>query len=117
MRISSRVVPFRSLFVRVALGAIFLLILSAWPLSAQEARKVVSRVAPAYPEMARRMHVAGAVRVDATVSADGHVEKARATSGHPLLAAAAQDAVTRWKFAPGSDTSVVSVEVVFQGAQ
>jgi hypothetical protein len=34
-----------------------------------------------------------------------------------MLAAAAQAAVARWKFSPGSESSVVSVVVNFQGAQ
>ncbi len=77
------------------------------------ARKVVTRVAPSFPDLARRMHVTGIVHLDATVSADGHVEKAKATSGPPLLCGAAQDAVLRWKFTPGPGESIVSVQITF----
>jgi TonB family protein len=67
--------------------------------------------------MAKSMHISGEVHVDATVSADGHVENTKAISGHPMLAAAAQAAVARWKFSPASSTSVVPVVVNFQSAQ
>jgi TonB family protein len=115
MRVSNTCNSFAPFICRV--GTVVLLLLSLLPLSGQETRKVLTRVAPAYPEMAKRMHVSGEVHVDATVSADGHVEKAKATSGHPMLALAAQDAVARWKFAPGSETSVVPVVVNFQATQ
>jgi TonB family protein len=95
-------------------GIFYLLFASLLPLSGQEARKILTRVPPTYPPAAKSMHISGQVHIDATVAPDGHVEKAKATSGHPMLAAAAQTAVERWKFAPGSATEVVPVIVVFQ---
>jgi TonB family protein len=114
MRVSKNL---RSLTLVVARISAVLLLVSVLPLAGQEARKVVTRVAPVYPPMAKSMHISGEVHVDATVAADGHVESTKATSGHPMLAAAAQAAVARWKFSPGSESSVVSVVVNFQGAQ
>jgi TonB family protein len=101
----------------VARVSVVLLLVSMLPLSAQEARKVLTRVAPVYPPTAKSMRISGEVHVDATVAADGHVESTKATSGHPMLAAAAQSAVARWKFAPASDSSVVPVVVNFQSPQ
>jgi TonB family protein len=114
MRVSKK---FRTLPLVIARISMVMLIVSVLPLSAQEARKVLTRVAPVYPATAKSMHISGEVHVDATVAPDGHVESTKATSGHPMLAAAAQAAVSRWKFAPASDTSVVPVVVNFQGAQ
>jgi TonB family protein len=114
MRVSKK---FRTFPLVIARISMVMLIVSVLPLSAQEARKVLTRVAPTYPATAKSMHISGEVHVDATVAADGHVESTKATSGHPMLAAAAQAAVARWKFAPASDTSVVPVVVNFQGAQ
>ena len=99
-----------------ALACITLMMLFATsPLHASDSdgRKVVTRVLPAFPELARRMHVSGVVHLDATVSPDGHVEKVKATSGPPVLCGAAQDAVMHWKFTPGESESVVSVQINF----
>jgi TonB family protein len=62
--------------------------------------KVVKKVAPIYPAIARQMNVTGQVVVDLTVSADGDVEKADVIKGSPILGASAVDAGKRWKFAP-----------------
>lgn len=84
------------------------------PLSfAQEARKVESQAAPVYPMLAKRMHVAGVVTVAATVLPNGKVETAKAVSGHPLLALAAEDAVLRMRFIPAATESDVDVKVRF----
>jgi TonB family protein len=76
-------------------------------------RVIVSRTAPTYPELARRMHVGGKVVLMVTVQADGTVSASKVESGHPLLAAAAQDAVTHWRFAPGPEASDSEIEVNF----
>ena len=44
----------------------------------------------------------GTVKVIAMVSPDGTVKKVDAVGGSPLLVQAAQDAVSLWKFAPGT---------------
>jgi periplasmic protein TonB len=66
----------------------------------QEA-KVLTRVAPAYPQLARQARVAGTVKVEATIGRDGRVRSARAVSGPPLLRRAAEDAVRQWRYQPG----------------
>ena len=76
-------------------------------------RAIVSRVAPTYPELARRMHVSGKVVLLVTIQPDGKVSATKVESGHALLAPAAQEAVSRWRFAPDTDTSESEVEVNF----
>jgi TonB family protein len=76
-------------------------------------RAIVSRVAPAYPELARRMHVSGKVMLLVTIQPDGTVSATKVESGHALLAPAAQDAVSRWRFAPNPEASESEVEVNF----
>ena len=76
-------------------------------------RAIVSRVSPAYPELARRMHVSGKVVLLVTIQADGKVSGTKVESGHALLAPAAQDAVSRWRFAPGPEASESEVDVNF----
>jgi TonB family protein len=84
-------------------------------LAAPTPRAIVSRVPPAYPELARRMHVSGKVVLLVTIQADGKVSGTKVESGHALLAPAAQDAVSRWRFAPGAEASESEVDVNFTG--
>ena len=76
-------------------------------------RAVVSHVAPAYPELAHRMRVSGKVVLMVDVQPDGTVSNTKVESGHPLLVAAAEDAVRRWRFAPTPEASQSEVEVNF----
>jgi TonB family protein len=60
------------------------------------------KVQPVYPPEARRMHVQGNVVIDATVTAQGQVDEVKLVSGDAILAAAALDAVRRWRYTPYS---------------
>jgi len=62
--------------------------------------KLISRVLPAYPVMAKAAHVQGAVFLAVHVDATGRVSRAVATSGPALLHQAAVDSVRQWKYAP-----------------
>ena len=79
-------------------------------------RKVKSRVTPSYPELARRMNVAGRVKIEVVISPDGRVRSTRVIGGHPLLVNAALDAVKEWRFMPASDETTQVVEFEFKGA-
>ena len=93
---------------------VFLALLAASAITAHaDDRAIKSRVAPVYPELAKRMKIAGSVSVQVTVDAEGKVTDAKATNGNRLLAGAAEDAVRKWKFAPGDGVSVVTVEINF----
>ena len=75
-------------------------------------RKVKTKVAPAYPELAKRMNVAGKVKIEVIITPEGRVKSTRALGGHPLLVQACIDAVKEWKFsaAPEESTQVVEFE-------
>jgi TonB family protein len=79
-------------------------------------RKVKSKVAPNYPELARRMNVTGKVKIEVVVTPDGHVKSTRVVGGHPLLVQACQDAVKEWKFLPAPEETTQIVEFEFHGA-
>ena len=66
----------------------------------QAMRLVVKREPPAYPVVARVNYIQGEVSLEAVVTADGRVSEAHVTEGHPLLAAAALEAVRKWVFRP-----------------
>jgi protein TonB len=79
----------------------------------------ISKVAPQYPQIARKWKVAGTVMVVAQVDSQGRVSKATAVSGPEMLRQSAVDAVMHWRFQPavlkGVNVSAeVSVSVVFQ---
>jgi TonB family protein len=79
-------------------------------------RKVKSRVAPAYPELAKRMSVSGKVKIEVVITPDGRVKSTRVIGGHPLLVQACQDAVKEWKFAPAPEESTQIVEFEFNAS-
>jgi len=110
--------PPRRVGIKILQGAALALLLAiAMSTRAADDRAVKSRVSPIYPEIARRMKIGGAVKLEASVDAQGKVTDVKAVSGNHMLAVAAEDAVRRWRFAPGSGDSNVSVEVNFTVGQ
>ena len=65
-------------------------------------RKIKSKVDPTYPPLAKQMRITGTVKVEVVITPAGTVKSTKVLGGHPLLAAAAEDAVKKWKFEPGS---------------
>jgi len=82
------------------------------PSSTENGRKVIRKVPPVYPDEARRMNLSGTVRVVADVGSDGSVKKIEPVGGSPILVQAAENAISRWRFAPGAE-SKENVELHF----
>ncbi|HVZ17948.1 MAG TPA: energy transducer TonB [Terriglobales bacterium] len=109
------------MFVRMLknLAAIALMALAvgsviATPARAQdESRRVRSKVAPTYPELAKRMNVSGTVKLQVVVAPNGTVKSAKVIGGHPLLVDPAVDAVKKWRYEPASDETTSVVEFKF----
>jgi TonB family protein len=80
-------------------------------------RKVRQRVAPQYPELAKRVNANGTVRLEVEVSPSGEVKNVKALGGHPLLIPAAEDAIRKWKYEPGKETTTAVVEFKFAANQ
>lgn len=78
-------------------------------------RKVVNRVKPAYPELARQMNVTGTVKIEVVIAANGTVRTLKPLGGHPLLIQSASEALRKWRYAPGPETTTI-VEFQFHGA-
>ena len=64
--------------------------------------RLLSSVAPVYPQMARNQRVSGDVKIDALIDASGRVSAMKIISGPALLHQAAQDAVRQWKYQPAT---------------
>jgi len=65
-------------------------------------RKVVSSPTPPYPELAKKAHLAGMVKVQVVIAADGKIKEVKVIGGHPLLVDAVQETLKNWKYAPAS---------------
>jgi protein TonB len=72
---------------------------------------LIHRVEPIYPSFARQAHREGTVELRATISTDGTVRDLQVLSGDPVLARAAKDAVSQWRFRP-TLLNGVAVEVI-----
>jgi TonB family protein len=77
-------------------------------------RKVINRIAPVYPELAKRMHMSGVVKLETVIRADGNVKSTKALGGSPVLIEAAMDAVRKWKFEAASEESTEIIQVAFE---
>jgi protein TonB len=65
-----------------------------------QSARLIHKVIPVYPNLARITRISGTVRLQATVSAEGTIEKLEVISGHPILVQAAVDAVRQWIYRP-----------------
>jgi TonB family protein len=102
-------------FIMAALLALTTSLVTAQnaPAPASSQRKVASRVAPSYPELAKRMHMHGVVRLEAVVRPNGSVKSTRVLGGNPVLADAAVDAVGKWKFETSQNETTEVVQLAF----
>jgi periplasmic protein TonB len=75
--------------------------------------RIVSRVNPNYPPLARQTRVQGDVVLDAVIDTEGNVVQLQVVSGHPLLIQAALDAVRQWKYEPTYlNEQVIAVQLI-----
>ena len=81
--------------------------------SAHPERKVASRVTHVYPELAKKMHIRGTVKVEAVVRPNGQVKSTRLLGGNPVLVTAALDAVSKWKFETAQSETIEVVQLTF----
>lgn len=79
-------------------------------------RKAKTKLLPVYPDLAKRLNVAGKVKIEVVITPEGRVKSTRVVGGHPLLVQACQDAVKEWKFAPAAEETTQLVEFEFHPA-
>jgi len=77
-------------------------------------RRAKNKVQPVYPELARKMNIAGTVKIEVVVSPNGSVKDARVVGGHPVLASAALDAARKWRFEPAAGESTGIIDFRFE---
>jgi protein TonB len=89
---------------------------------AVQAAKLVNKVQPVYPPLARQTRISGTVKLHAIIAKTGQVESLQVISGHPLLVQSALDAVKQWRYQPtllnGEPVEVdTEIDVIFSLAQ
>lgn len=101
----------------ISTGFLLLGALLAPALLAQEtetsSRKIVSKVIPVYPELARKMNMEGVVKLQVTVAPNGSAKSIEVVGGNPVLVKAAEDAAYKFRWSPGTQESKELVEIRF----
>ena len=103
-------------WMRAAACALFAMAMSlpTADLRAQETqRKAISSPSPIYPELARQVRLAGSVKVQVIIAADGKIKSIKVIGGHPLLVDAVQDALKGWKYAPATGETTTILQFNF----
>jgi protein TonB len=80
--------------------------------------KLVRKVIPEYPAMAKSARISGVVHLIGTIGKDGTMRNLQLVGGHPMLARAALEAVRQWIYKPtllnGNPVEVIApIEVSF----
>jgi periplasmic protein TonB len=65
-----------------------------------QAAKILHKVVPAYPPLAKQARIQGTVHLMGVIAKDGTIQQLKIVSGHPLLVQAAFDAVRQWTYKP-----------------
>lgn len=110
----------RKLPIWIYLGSLLLLMAGFMAVAvspAQESsRRVVARSAPTYPELAKKMHLSGKVKIEVEVNPAGSVTSAKMVGGNPVFETSAIQAVKQWKFetAQSATRGVITVEFAEQ---
>ncbi|MGI9104194.1 MAG: energy transducer TonB [Terriglobales bacterium] len=80
---------------------------------AETERKLKSKVDPVYPELAKQMRVVGTVKIEVVIAENGTIHSAKVLGGHPLLIQSVTDALKKWRYEPGPE-STRTIEFHFQ---
>ncbi|HYL13013.1 MAG TPA: energy transducer TonB [Terriglobales bacterium] len=78
-----------------------------------KSRKIVNKVVPLYPELARRMQIHGTVKVETVIAPNGKVKSTHVIGGSPLLTQAAVDAIQKWRWETASQETKELIELNF----
>lgn len=81
------------------------------------ARKLISRVEPAYPAILLSNHIGGTVRVKVTIASNGTVEDVELIGGNPILGEAAMAAVKKWVYAAGRSRTQAEISIPFDASR
>ena len=117
MMVGERIGSIRQCWAQAFCTALLLLTLVGTTVSfAQEKeRKATAKTSPSYPELAKKMHLSGKVKVEVVVSPAGSVTSAKLVGGNPVFETNALEAVKQWKFEPATSSSKTVIILEFAG--
>ncbi len=94
-------------------GLLLLCSLLVLPTAGAVDRKILVRVKPQYPPIAKRLKLTGTVMLTVVVEPSGVVKEVNTIMGEKILVEAARQAVKQWKFVSTSVQSFEDVELEF----
>lgn len=101
--------------IRSVLALVLSLVVVFFPAGSrsQENRKLIKKVDPVYPDLARKMNMTGTAKVEVTIATDGSVKDVKTLGGNPVLVQAVEEAVKQWKYASGPEETKKALEFKF----
>lgn len=98
----------------LAAGSVGTFSLRAQVVEIPESRRKVKVLAkPQYPDLARKLNLAGVVKIEVTIGADGKVKRTHIIGGNPVLATEADRAAMQSEFEPGPKETTEIIEFKF----
>ena len=79
----------------------------------QEFRRTIANPAPVYPQLAKRMQLAGVVKIEVLIDPDGKIKDCKVIAGHPVLVEAAVTALRDWKYEKTNSETKTQIEFKF----
>ena len=76
-------------------------------------RRLVEKVQPVYPILARKNNLSGSVKLRVTVAADGHAKEVAVIGGNPVFVDSATESVKKFKWSSADRETVETLEVRF----
>lgn len=76
-------------------------------------RTLITHVQPEYPELLRKLHIGGTVRLKLTISAKGSIENVALLGGNPILGECAITAVKQWVYTASHSRTITEVSIPF----
>ena len=76
-------------------------------------RKVLTRVPPQYPAIARKMNIKGTVKMLVWVAPNGSPKSIEVKGGNPVLAQSAEKALREWKWEPAAHATSEVIDLRF----
>jgi TonB family protein len=80
--------------------------------------RLIHRVSPVYPALAKQARIQGTVRMAVLIDENGIVDRLKLIGGHPLLVNAAFEAVKQWRYRPATRggvrvAAITTIEITF----
>jgi TonB family protein len=80
----------------------------------ESVRKVVTRVVPQYPNLARSLNIRGTVKLVVVVAPNGSPKSIEVRGGNPVLVQSAEKALRDWKWEPAAHATSEPIDLRFE---